>query len=105
MPGRTAGRVGVTIVVLTGMALFVTAVFGLVVLGGGVVLHALDRPHLGLSVLATAIVALTVEPVRVSLRNAAARLLGQGSAAPYDRLAAFHPEVVDTDDRKRRHGM
>src|SRR4051812_49988794 len=82
-------RAGVrgTALVLIGMALFVTAVYTLVVRGGGALLGALDRPHLGLSVLATAIVALGFEPVRMRLHRGAARLRG-GPPPP-----AHHPPV------------
>ena len=102
MSRRTWAGLGGTAFVLIGLALFVTVVYGLVVRGGGGLLHALDRPHLGLSVLATAIVALGFEPVRVRLRGVATRLLGKGRAAPYDLLAGFHPEVVDPGDVPER---
>jgi signal transduction histidine kinase len=99
---RTRTDVAATAFVLIGMALFVIAVYGLVVRGGGALLHALDRPHLGLSVLATAVVALGFEPVRLRLRLAASRLPGKGRAAPYDLLAGFHPEVVDAHEVAQR---
>jgi signal transduction histidine kinase len=102
MSRRTWAALGGTAFVLIGLALFVTVVYGLVVRGGGGLLHALDRPHLGLSVLATAMVALGFEPVRVRLRGVATRLLGEGRAAPYDLLAGFHPEVVDPGDVPER---
>ena len=94
----TRADVRVTALVLIGMALFVTAVYTLVVRGGGALLGALDRPHLGLSVLATAIVALAFEPVRARVHRAAARLGGRGPAAPYDLLTGFHPEAAATHE-------
>jgi signal transduction histidine kinase len=97
-------RTGVrgTALVLIGMALFVTAVYTLVVRGGGALLGALDRPHLGLSVLATAIVALGLEPARERLHRAAARLGGRDPAAPYDLLTGFHPETAATAEVPQR---
>jgi signal transduction histidine kinase len=91
-----------TALVLIGMALFVTAVYTLVVRGGGALLGALDRPHLGLSVLATAIVALGFEPVRARLHRGAARLGGRQPAEPYDLLMGFHPETAATGEVPQR---
>jgi hypothetical protein len=89
---------GASALVLLGMALFVIAVYTLVVRGGGAVLGVLDRPHLGLSVLATAVVALGFERVRQRLRQVALRLVRQDLEAPYELLTGFHPKVVDTDE-------
>src|SRR5204863_5140203 len=57
---------------------------------------------LGLSVLATAIVALALDPVRRQLRRAAVRLVGSGRLAPYDLLAGFHPELAATGEVPQR---
>jgi hypothetical protein len=98
----TRAGVAVTVLVLIGMAVFVTAVYAVVVRGGVTLLGALDRPHVGLSVLATAMVALGFEPVRRSLHRAAVRLVGHRRAGPYDLLTGFDPEVVATDEVPER---
>lgn len=98
----TRAGVAVTVLVLIGMAVFVTAVYAVVVRGGGMLLGALDRPHIGLSVLATAIVALGFEPVRRSLHRAAVRLASHRRAGPYELLTGFDPEVVATDEVPER---
>ena len=46
-----------SLLVLGGMALFVALVYVVVVLGGGALIGSTSSPHLGLSVLATAVVA------------------------------------------------
>jgi hypothetical protein len=73
-------------VVLAGGAAYVGAVYALVVLGGGALLHT-PPPNVALAVLATAVVAVTLEPVRHRLR----RRLG---LSPYERLAAFGAEAA-----------
>ncbi len=57
LPGRLRDR-RVALVVLGGAFLAVTAVYVVVVLGGGLLIGHTDSPHVGLSILATAIVAL-----------------------------------------------
>jgi signal transduction histidine kinase len=64
------------------MAVFVAAVYVLVVLGGGALIGRTDSPHVGLSVLATAVVAIGFEPVR-------ARLAQHVAPSPYDVLTRF----------------
>jgi signal transduction histidine kinase len=74
--------------VATGMLLFVLAVYLLVVLGGGALLGT-PPPSLPLAVFATAVVAVTFEPVRGGLRR---RLL----TTPYDVLSEFATQVSAT---------
>ena len=64
-----------------GAAAYVAAVYVLVVLGGGALLRAAP-PSLPLAVVATAVVAVTLEPVRRALRRTLV-------VSAYDRLAAF----------------
>jgi hypothetical protein len=64
---------------------YVLAVYGLVVLVGGALLGAAS-PSVPLAVIATAVVALTFEPVRRALRR-------QLPATPYDVLAEFATQV------------
>jgi signal transduction histidine kinase len=68
--------------VAVGMIVFVVGVYVVVVLGGGALIGRTDSPHVGLSVLATAAVALGFEPVRTRLQRAVA-------PSPYDVLARF----------------
>jgi signal transduction histidine kinase len=88
--GREAGPAGL---VLLGMALFVTAVYVVVVRGGGALIGSTDSPSLALSVLATAIVALGFQPVRRRLRPIAARLVRGERTAPYEVMTRFLDEV------------
>jgi signal transduction histidine kinase len=81
---RTA--VGARLAVAACLAGYVLAVYGVLVLGGGTLLGS-RPPSLPLAVLATAIVAVTFEPVR--------RLLSRRwLASPYDVLAEFSHQVV-----------
>ncbi|QJY49032.1 sensor histidine kinase [Pseudonocardia broussonetiae] len=80
------GSPGPRLLELAGTAVFVGAVYVLVVLGGGALLR-IERPDTSLAILATAIVAVTLEPVQRSLRR---RL----ETSPYDRLAAFGAEMA-----------
>jgi signal transduction histidine kinase len=70
------------VLVAVGMAGFVVAVYVVIVLGGGALLGRTDEPHVGLSVLATALVALGFEPVR-------RRLMSSVAPSPYDVLTRF----------------
>jgi signal transduction histidine kinase len=71
------------------LAVSVLAVYIAVVLGGGLVIGQTEEPHLGLSVLATVIVAAGFEPARIRLERLAGRLLHRGRPAPYEVLARF----------------
>ena len=72
----------------------VLALYAAVVLGGGVLVGRTDSPHLGLSVLATALVAWLAEPVRVRTERWAARRLSHDRGSPYDVLAQFSQQVA-----------
>ena len=80
--------------VVAGMTAWVAAVYVLVVLGGGILLGHADSPQLGLSILATAIVALGFEPVRSRVETTAARWVGPGRESPYDALSRFSESVM-----------
>ena len=73
----------------SGAFLAVAAVYVVVVLGGGLLIGHTDSPHVGLSVLATAIVALGFEPLTSRLEGVATRWVHGGRAAPYDVLSRF----------------
>jgi signal transduction histidine kinase len=84
------------LLVLGGLTAFVAGVYALVVLAGGALIGHLASPHLGLSVLATAIVALGFEPVRTRLEAAAAGVVHGGRPSPYDVLSRFSEAVAGT---------
>lgn len=97
MAGRRAAGDGLgavaRLVVLAGLLAFTVGVYVVVVLGGGAVAGRPDQPGLGLSVLATAIVALGIEPVRRGLEATVARE-SRTSASPYDVLRRFSEDVT-----------
>lgn len=82
------------VVVLVGLALFVVAVYVVVVLGGGALVGRTDAPSLPLSVLATAAVALGFAPVQTALERAATGLGHAGAPTPYDVLSRFSETVT-----------
>ena len=55
-----------------------------------------ESPHVGLSVLATAIVAVGFEPTRARLTAAATRWVHGGRLAPYDVLSRFAESLAGT---------
>jgi signal transduction histidine kinase len=75
--------------VLAGLSLAVTAVYVVVVLGGGLLIGHTESPQVGLSVLATAIVALGFEPFRAWLTTALVHRVRGHRPAPYDVLSRF----------------
>ena len=79
----------VAVVVLGGAFLSVSAVYVVVVLGGGLLIGHTESPHVGLSILATAIVALGLEPLTSWLESVAKRWVRGGRATPYDVLSRF----------------
>jgi signal transduction histidine kinase len=80
-------------VVYGSLAAFITAVYVLVVVGIGSLgsgsLHAGSRPSLGLSILATAVVAVAFQPVRERIQHLANRLVFGKRATPYEALSDF----------------
>ena len=83
---------------LAGTGGVVAAVYVVVVLGGGMMIGQTESPHVGLSVLATAIVALGFEPMRARLDAAARRWLNDGRRAPYDVLSRFSEALAGDED-------
>ena len=80
-------------IVYGSLAAFITAVYVLVVVGigslGSGFLHAGSRPNLGLSILATAVVAVAFQPVRERMQHLANRLVFGKRATPYEALSDF----------------
>src|SRR4051812_41618237 len=97
MAAVRAGRVRVRPEVVLGWlgaAGAVLVVYVVVVRGGGLLIGRTRSPHLGLSVLATATVAVVIEPVRTRIEGLARRLLLGVRAAPYDVLSQFSRDVA-----------
>ncbi|WP_432951103.1 sensor histidine kinase [Kribbella sp. CA-253562] len=92
---RTGREQLAALVVSAGLVVFVVLVYVVIVLGGGVLIGHTSSPHLGLSVVATAVVALGFEPVRSRLVEAVARLIHGGVRSPYDMLSRFSSTVDD----------
>ena len=91
---RSPGDRQAGLLVLGGLAAFVGGVYVVVVLGGGFLIGETSSPNLGLSVLATAVVALAFEPVQGRLERLASRLLHGGRLSPYDVLSRFSEAVT-----------
>jgi signal transduction histidine kinase len=89
-------RVGGVVRAITaaGMAVFVVLTYLVVVIGGGTLIGRRGSPSVWLSVLATAVVALAFEPVRVRLKGKTARLIHQDRRTPYQVLARFPSTVT-----------
>src|SRR3954452_4180511 len=96
---RTRRELLATGLVGTGLLAFVGLVYVAIVLGGGALLGRTSSPSLGLSVLATAVVAVAFDPVQTRLERWATRVVLGGRASPYDvvrrfttTLAGQHPD-------------
>ncbi len=96
--GSLTGR-SVTVLGWLGAAALVTVVYSVVVRGGGLLIDSTTSPNVGLSVLATAIVAITIEPVRLQAERLAGRFVRVTQPSPYDVLAGFSPRL-DSSSRE-----
>jgi signal transduction histidine kinase len=83
-------------VVYAALAAFITAVYVGIVVGIGVAIGQGDRPNLGLSILATAVVAVAFQPVRVRVQRLANRLVYGKRASPYEILSHFADQMAST---------
>ncbi|MDP8927061.1 MAG: histidine kinase [Actinomycetota bacterium] len=83
-------------VVFAGLAGFITAVYVGIVVGVGSLIGAGEEPNLGLSIVATAVVAVAFQPVRERLIRVANRLVYGRRATPYDVLSRFSAQVGET---------
>jgi signal transduction histidine kinase len=77
------------------MAAFITAVYVGIVVGIGDLVGTGGRPNLGLSILATALVAVAFQPVRERVQRVANRLVYGKRASPYEVLSQFSQRVAD----------
>jgi signal transduction histidine kinase len=83
-------------VVYAVLAAFITAVYVLLVVGVGALAGVGGRPSLGLSILATAVVAVAFQPVRERVQRLANRLVYGRRATPYEALAQLSERMAGT---------
>jgi signal transduction histidine kinase len=83
-------------VVYGSLAVFITAVYVAIAVGIGTLVGSGGRPNLGLSILATAIVAVGFQPVRERVQRVANRLVYGERASPYEVLSQFSGRVAET---------
>ena len=90
--------------VLAGLVAFVVLVYVVIVLGGGLLIGHTDSPQVGLSILATAVVAFGFERVRTRLQQLATGLVLGSRASPYEVLQRFSQSVGGTYDARELAG-
>ena len=78
------------------MAAFITLVYVAIVVGIGNLLGQSGKPNLGLSILATAIVAVAFQPVRERVQRLANQLVYGRRATPYEVLSQFSGRIATT---------
>jgi len=78
------------------LAAFITGVYVAIVVGLGSLAEQQARPSLGLSLLATAIVAVAFQPVRERVQRLANRLVYGRRATPYEVLSEFSARMAGT---------
>ena len=78
------------------LAVFITAVYVGIAVGIGTLVGSGGKPNLGLSILATAIVAVGFQPVRERVQRVANRLVYGTRATPYEVLSQFSERVAES---------
>jgi signal transduction histidine kinase len=78
------------------LAVLITAVYVGIAVGIGSLVGSGGKPNLGLSILATAIVAVGFQPVRERLQRVANRLVYGKRATPYEVLSQFSERVAES---------
>jgi signal transduction histidine kinase len=78
------------------LAAFITAVYVAIVVGIGTVVGSGGQPNLGLSILATAVVAVAFQPLRERLQKVANRIVYGSRATPYEVLSQFSEQVAES---------
>ena len=78
------------------LAGFITAVYVGIAVGIGTLVGSGGKPNLGLSILATAIVAVGFQPARERLQKVANRLVYGKRATPYEVLSQFSERVAES---------
>jgi signal transduction histidine kinase len=76
------------------LATFVTAVYVAVVVGVGALIDAPRQPTPGLSIIATAVVAVAFDPLRARARRIANRIVYGERATPYETLSALSASMA-----------
>jgi len=84
-------------VVYGALAAFITAVYVAIVVGIGAAIGHGSSPNLGLSILATAVVAVAFQPVRARVQRFANRLVYGKRATPYEVLSEFSSRMAGMD--------
>ena len=83
-------------IVYGSLAVFITAVYVGIAVGIGTLVGSGGKPNLGLSILATAIVAVGFQPVRERVQRVANRLVYGKRATPYEVLSQFSEHVAES---------
>ncbi|MGH3609059.1 MAG: histidine kinase [Pseudonocardiaceae bacterium] len=78
------------------LAVFITVVYVGIAVGIGAAVGGGGRPNLGLSIVATAIVAVGFQPLRERLQRVANRLVYGRRATPYEVLSQFSERVAES---------
>jgi signal transduction histidine kinase len=78
------------------LALFISVVYVAIVVGVGTVVGTGGQPNIGLSIIATAVVAVAFQPIRGRLQKVANRLVYGQRATPYEVLSQFSERVAGT---------
>ena len=77
------------------LAVLITALYVAVVVGVGTVVGTHGEPNLGLSLIATALVAVAFQPLRERFQRVANRLVYGHRASPYEVLAEFSRRMAE----------
>ncbi|HEX6489340.1 MAG TPA: histidine kinase [Candidatus Dormibacteraeota bacterium] len=83
------------------LAVFITGVYVGIVVGLGSLLGSAAQPNLGLSIVATAVVAVAFQPLRERLTKIANRLVFGRRSSPYQVLAEFTRQVTGEEALQR----
>jgi signal transduction histidine kinase len=83
-------------IVYGALAVFITAVYVGIAVGIGTLVGSGGKPNLGLSIVATAIVAVGFQPVRERVQKVANRLVYGKRATPYEVLSQFSERVAES---------
>jgi signal transduction histidine kinase len=78
------------------LAAFITGVYVAIVVGVGSLIGSGGKPNLGLSIVATAVVAVGFQPLRERLQRIANRLVYGKRATPYEVLSEFSERVAES---------
>jgi signal transduction histidine kinase len=83
-------------VVYGALAAFITTIYVGVVVGVGSLIGQGDRPNLGLSLLATALVAVAFQPVRERVQSFANKLVYGERVTPYEAVTSFSHRMAES---------